>query len=447
MRLSVIGSGYVGLVLGTCFSDTGNQVTVVDIDAEKVAMLNRGELPIFEPNLQEIVTRNAQEGRLTFTTDLPAAVRDAEVVFLAVGTPSADDGTVDMRAIDTAARQVGEAIVDYTVIATKSTVPVGTHQRLTDIIRSVTDVPFDYVANPEFLKEGAAVNDFMKPERVIVGVTSDRALGVLRRLYAPFMRRSNRLLVMDPASAELTKYACNAMLATRVTFMNEVARLCDRVGANVDNVRRGMGTDHRIGPDFLFPSLGYGGSCFPKDVKALVSMGRMTNHPLRIIEAVDLANREQREFMFEKIRSHFDGRLQDKTFAVWGLAFKAGTDDIRESPSLTIIQRLVGAGASVSAHDPKAASNARDALGDKQIAYCDDMYETLPGAAALVVCTEWSQYRTPDFGRIASLLATPVIFDGRNLYDLAWMADAGLAYYSVGRPPVVLPATDGEGST
>ncbi len=434
MKLVVVGAGYVGLVSGTCFSDSGNDVKLVDVNGEKIERLRRGELPIYEPGLAEMVAKNAKEGRLAFTTDLAAAVKDAEVVFLAVGTPSTPDGSVDMRAIDAAAKQIGEAITSYVAVVTKSTVPVGTHRRVSDIISGVTDVEFDYVANPEFLKEGAAVDDFLKPDRVIVGLTSDRALRIMRHLYAPFMRRSDRMLVMDPASAELTKYACNAMLAVRVSFINEIAQLCERLGANVDNVRRGMGTDHRIGPDFLFPSLGYGGSCLPKDVRALISMGRTSNHPLKIMEATDLANREQREAMFKRIRLHYDGKLNDKRLAVWGIAFKARTDDVRESPALTLIQRLVGAGATVAAHDPKAIQTAKDALGEKHITYSEDMYQALKDANGLVICTEWPQYRTPDFGKMRSLLADPVIFDGRNLYDLDWMAGTGLSYISVGRP-------------
>jgi len=434
MKLVVVGAGYVGLVSGTCFSDSGNDVKLVDVDGEKIERLRRGELPIYEPGLAEMVAKNAKEGRLDFTTDLPDAVKDAEVIFLAVGTPSTPDGSVDMRAIEAAAKQIGQAITGYVLVVTKSTVPVGTHRRVSEILSGVTDVEFDYVANPEFLKEGAAVDDFLKPDRVIVGLNSDRALRIMRHLYAPFMRRSDRMLVMDPASAELTKYACNAMLAVRVSFINEIAQLCERLGANVDNVRRGMGTDRRIGPDFLFPSLGYGGSCLPKDVRALISMGRTSNHPLRIIEATDLANREQREAMFKRIQLHYDGKLNDKRLAVWGIAFKARTDDVRESPALTLIQRLVGAGATVAAHDPKAIETAKDTLGEKHITYCDDMYQALNDAHGLVICTEWPQYRTPDFHRMRSLLADPVIFDGRNLYDLDWMAQTGLTYISVGRP-------------
>ncbi|MDP6546545.1 MAG: UDP-glucose/GDP-mannose dehydrogenase family protein [Phycisphaerae bacterium] len=436
MKLAVIGSGYVGLVAGACFSDTGNDVTMVDIDPARVDMLREGKLPIYEPGLGEIVRRNAAEGRLTFTSDLPTAAGDAEVVILAVGTPSAPDGTVDMQWMDAAAEQVAGAITGYTVIVTKSTVPVGTHKRVSDIIAARTDVEFDYVSNPEFLKEGAAVGDFMKPDRVILGLSGDRPLQVMRHLYAPFMRRGDRILVMDPASAELTKYACNAMLATRISFMNELSQMCDHFGADVTHIRRGMGTDHRIGPDFLYPSLGYGGSCFPKDVQGMIAMGRSANRPVRVVEAVHLANIEQREAMFDRIKHYFGNRLGDCKIALWGLAFKARTDDVRESPAITIAQRLVGAGASLAVHDPQAMETAKGALGDKQIEYCPHMYDALNDADALVVCTEWQEFRTPDFARMARLMAGNVIFDGRNLYDLEWIANTPFRYYSIGRPAV-----------
>jgi len=434
MRVAVIGAGYVGLVAGACFSDTGNDVTLIDVDPRKVDALGRGETPIYEPGLGELIRTNIAAGRLQFTTDLASAVSGARVVVLAVGTPSAPDGTVDMRAMEQAAAEVGKAIRQYAVIVCKSTVPVGTHKRISEIIAGVTDVEFDYVANPEFLKEGAAVTDFLKPDRVILGVSSDRALRTMKHLYAPYMRRNDRMLVMDPTSAELTKYACNAMLATRITFMNELSRLCDRYGADISKIRSGMGSDRRIGPDFLYPSLGYGGSCFPKDVKGIIAMGRAVNHPMRIMEAVHLANAEQREDMIARIQHFFDGKLTDRKFAVWGLAFKARTDDVRESPALTVVQRLVGGGAEVAVHDPQAMDNARAVLGDGRIEYHEHMYDALGGADALVICTEWRQYRTPDFDRIKSLLARPVIFDGRNLYDPEWMGEVGITYHSIGRP-------------
>ncbi|MCP4378389.1 MAG: UDP-glucose/GDP-mannose dehydrogenase family protein [bacterium] len=436
MKLAVIGSGYVGLVAGACLSDTGNDVAMVDIDRSRVDLLKHGQLPIYEPGLSEVVNRNAKEGRLTFTSDLASTVSGAEVVILAVGTPSAPDGRVDMRWMDAAAKQVARAISSYTVIVTKSTVPVGTHKRVSDIIAAETDVEFDYVSNPEFLKEGAAVGDFMKPDRVILGLNGQRALQIMRHLYAPFMRRGDRILVMDPASAELTKYACNAMLATRISFMNELSQMCDYFGADITHIRRGMGTDHRIGPDFLYPSLGYGGSCFPKDVQGMIAMGRSANRPVRVVEAVHLANIEQREAMFNRIKHYFGNQLGSCKIALWGLAFKARTDDVRESPAITIAQRLVGAGASLAVHDPQAMETAKAFLGDKQIEYCPHMYDPLKDADALVICTEWQEFRTPDFAKMADLMKGDAIFDGRNLYDLDWIANTPLRYYSIGRPAV-----------
>ncbi len=436
MKLAVIGSGYVGLVAGACFSDTGNDVTMVDIDPSRVEMLDQGQLPIYEQGLGEIVRRNAVGGRLTFTSDISSAVAGADVVILAVGTPSSPDGRVDMQWMDAAAEQVARAIAKYTVIVTKSTVPVGTHKRISDIIAANTDIEFDYVSNPEFHKEGAAVGDFMKPDRVILGLSSDRALQIMRHLYSPFMRRGDRILVMDPASAELTKYACNAMLATRISFMNELSQMCDHFGADISHIRRGMGTDRRIGPDFLYPSLGYGGSCFPKDIQGLIAMGRSANRPVRVAEAVHLANIEQREAMFDRIRHHFNDRLGSSKIALWGLAFKAKTDDVRESPAITIAQRLVGAGASLAVHDPQAMETAKSVLGDKHIEYCDHMYDPLKDADALVICTEWQEFRTPDFTKMAELMVGDVIFDGRNLYDLQWIANTPFSYYSLGRPAV-----------
>jgi len=436
VRLAVIGSGYVGLVAGACFSDSGNEVAVVDKNAARIDMLRRGRLPIYEPGLDEIVAGSSKEGRLAFTTDLAGAVRDAAVVVLAVGTPASPDGSVDMRSLDAAARELARAITGYTVIITKSTVPVGTHKRISDIIASVTDAEFDYVSNPEFLKEGAAVEDFLKPDRVILGLSEGRALEVVRHLYQPFMRRSDRLLVMDPASAELTKYACNAMLATRISFVNELSRLCDYFGADISHVRRGMGTDHRIGPDYLYPSLGFGGSCLTKDIKGLISMGRAANQPMRTIEAVHLANQEQCRRLFDLIKRYFNGELAGRKFAVWGLAFKARTDDVRDSPAIVVVRQLLAAAAQVAVHDPKAMENAKGVLGEEQVAYFDHMYDALAGAEALVICTEWQEFRTPDFRRIASLMAGEVIFDGRNLYEPQWLARTSLRYYSIGRPAV-----------
>ncbi|TNE89794.1 MAG: UDP-glucose/GDP-mannose dehydrogenase family protein [Deltaproteobacteria bacterium] len=436
MKLAVLGAGYVGLVAGTCFSDTGNHVTVVDTNPERVASLNRGEVPIYEPGLAEIIKRNTERGRLRFTTSVSEAVPGAQVVILAVGTPSAPDGTVNLDYILQAARDVAGAMTGYTVLVTKSTVPVGFHKQLAELVSAHTEHPFAVVSNPEFLKEGTAVSDFMGPDRVILGATDERAIETMRHLYSAFMRRSDRLIVMDPTSAELTKYACNAMLAARVSFMNEMSQLCDHYGADVTQVRVGMGTDPRIGPHFLYASLGYGGSCFPKDVSALVSMGRAANIPMRMVEATEMANAGQRERFFERVRHHFDGKLADKRIAVWGLAFKARTDDIRESAAITLVERLAGAGAHVVAHDPKAMDNARKRLGERTLTLVDDEYAALDEADALVICTEWQAYRTPDFAQIKERMKGDIIFDGRNLYDLEWMAETELTYVSIGRPSV-----------
>jgi len=439
MRLVVVGSGYVGLVAGACFSNTGVDVTVVDVDEDRIRMLREGQLPIYEPGLAELVQKNVQERRLSFAVALQEAVAEADVVVLAVGTPQGADGAVDMSAMDQAARQVARGLRGYTIIITKSTVPVGTYKRLTELIASETDEEFDYVANPEFLKEGAAVGDFLGPDRVIVGLTSDRALKVVRHLYAAFMRKKERLLVMDPASAELTKYACNCMLATRISFMNEMARVCDDYGANIDSVRAGMGQDHRIGSEYLYASLGFGGGCFPKDVKALISFGQRAGQPMRIVEAVDAVNQAQREFVFGQISGHFGGQLAGRRFAMWGLAFKARTDDVRESPAIYLVRRLTGAGAAVAVHDPRALRNARIELGEEGVTYHTHMYDALPGCDGLILCTEWSEYRTPDYRRIVASLKAPLVFDGRNLYDLEWMRELGFHYYSIGRPLVAPP--------
>jgi UDPglucose 6-dehydrogenase len=433
MRVSVIGCGYVGLVAGACFADAGNDVVVMDIDEDKIAGLAQGHIPIFEPGLAELVQSSAKAGRLSFTTDTSAAVSEADVVFLAVGTPSAPDGAVDMQYVEAAATAVGKALTRYTVLVNKSTVPVGTQKRVTELVRAVTKQPFDVVSNPEFLKEGAALADFHKPDRVVIGSESPRAIEIMRTLYAPFMRREERLLVMDPASAELTKYACNAMLATRISFMNELARLCDVFGADIHRIRRGMGTDRRIGPDFLYASLGYGGSCFPKDVQALMTMGHVTNQPMRIVTAVHQANVAQREAMFARILHHFGGSLHGKRLGVWGLAFKAKTDDVRDSAAITVVQRLIGAGAEVVVHDPAAIETARVILGTRAT-YAERMYDAVEGVDALVVCTEWQEYRMPDLARLESTMRGNVIFDGRNLYDIERFRGTGLHYFSIGRP-------------
>jgi len=433
MKISVIGAGYVGLVAAGCFADAGNDVSILDIDVKRIEALRAGRLPIYEPGLLEITLRNAAAGRLTYTTEIGPSVAGADVVILAVGTPARPDGLVDLSWIDAAAVQVGRSLRGYTVVATKSTVPVGTNIRITDLIRGVSDEPFDYVANPEFLKEGAAVTDFQKPDRVIIGTESVRARDLMRQLYAPFMRRRDRILFMDPTSAELTKYACNAMLATRISFVNELARLCESLGADITAIRRGMGTDHRIGPDFLYPSLGYGGSCFPKDIQALIHMGAENGAPMTVVGAVHTANVAQHERMYARIVRYFDGDLSGKRICVWGLAFKARTDDVRCSPAIAVVRRLVAAGAEVSAHDPEALETARVELGDC-ITFFERMYDALVEADALLICTEWQQYRTPDFDRILAAMRGAVIFDGRNLYDPDWVAGKGIAYHSIGRP-------------
>jgi len=435
MKISVIGAGYVGLVAAGCFADTGNDVSMVDIDASRIDRLRSGKLPIYEPGLLEITVRNAEAGRLTYTTEIGPSVAGADVVILAVGTPSRPDGSVDLSWIDAAAAQVGRALQGYAVVATKSTVPVGTNARISKIIREVSDHPFDYVANPEFLKEGAAVSDFQKPDRVIIGTDSPRARDRMRQLYAPFMRRSDRILFMDATSAELTKYACNAMLATRISFVNELARLCESVGADITSIRRGMGTDHRIGPDFLYPSLGYGGSCFPKDVQALIHMGADNASPMTVVGAVHSANLAQHERMFSRLSDYFGGDLKGRRIGVWGLAFKARTDDVRCSPALAVVRRLLAGGAEVLAHDPEAIETTRAELGDS-VTYCERMYDAVSDVDALLICTEWQQYRTPDFDRIRQGMRGAVIFDGRNLYDPDWMTGKGLAYHSIGRATV-----------
>ncbi len=433
MRITIIGAGYVGLVSGACYASTGNTVTFLDTDAAKIDLLRRGDVPIYEPGLDALLAQGVKADRIRYTTDAPGALATAEVIGIAVGTPSAPDHSVDMQYIDSAARLIGQHLKQYALVVTKSTVPVGTHQRVSDIIRSLTDVPFDYVSNPEFLKEGSAVDDFLTPDRVVVGTDSPRAQKAMQHLYEPFMRKGNRVLNMDPTSAELTKYACNAMLATRISFMNELARLANTVGADIERIRAGMGSDSRIGRAFLFPGLGYGGSCFPKDVKALMHMGQAHGTPLGIVEAVHAANETQVDYLFSKIERYFNGELQGRKFAVWGLAFKPRTDDMREAPSLKLIARLRDNGASVAAHDPVAHGTARKLL-DPAVTLHEQVYEPLHNADGLIICTEWMEFRTPDFARVAELLRTPVIFDGRNLYDPEYVNEAGMDYLCVGRP-------------
>jgi UDPglucose 6-dehydrogenase len=433
MRLAVLGTGYVGLVAGAGFADFGNDVCCVDIDAEKVARLLRGELPIYEPGLAPLVARNVAEGRLTFTTDIAAAVRDADVVFLAVGTPSAHDGSADVSQVLAAAEAVGRALTGFTVVVTKSTVPVGTAQQIHDTIARVTTQPFAVASNPEFLKEGDSVNDFMKPDRVIIGADDGRAVDVLRHLYGPFVRTNDRILTMDPRSAELTKYASNAYLATRISFMNDIANLCERVGADVEMVRRGMGMDPRIGPKFLFPGVGFGGSCFPKDVRAAVHTAREHGWTLDILEAVNRVNERQKALLADKIIARLGPSLDGKTVALWGLAFKPGTDDVREAPALTVIERLLAAGATVHGHDPVANESARKQLGER-IRYYDNNYDAAHGAHALALMTEWHQFRRPNFKKLKERMAALHLFDGRNIWEPAEVRALGFSYEGIGRP-------------
>lgn len=432
MNVAVVGTGYVGLVAGACLAETGHRVTCVDIDESKVERLRRGEIPIYEPGLEELVVRNGEQGRLFFTTELADAVRASEVVFIAVGTPPDEDGSADLQHVLAVARGIGQAMEGEKVVITKSTVPVGTARKVRDAIEAETSHPVHVCSNPEFLKEGAAVDDFMKPDRVVVGVDHPHAEQVVRELYEPFLRTGNALLIMDVPSAEITKYAANAMLATRISFMNAIAQLCEVAGADVDAVRQGVGSDARIGPSFLFPGVGYGGSCFPKDVKALIRTARELGTPSQILEAVEEVNERQKLTLLERIVARYGDDLSGRHFGVWGLAFKPNTDDMREAPSLVTIEGLLARGATVAAHDPVAMHEAQRQLGDR-IAYHEREYDAVDGADALVIHTEWLPYRRPDFGRIRDLLREPVIFDGRNLYPLSVMRREGFVYHSIGR--------------
>ncbi len=431
MRVAVIGTGYVGLVVGACLAETGNDVICADVDTSKIGALKQNKIPIYEPGLEPMVVRNQREGRLTFTTDVPQAIERSEVVFIAVGTPPDEDGSADLQHVLEVARTIGEHMNEPKVVVTKSTVPVGTAEKVRAEVARHTRTPFHVCANPEFLKEGAAVEDFMKPDRVVVGVDSDEAARVIEELYAPFVRTGNPLIVMDIASAEVTKYAANAMLATRISFMNQIAGLCEAVGANVTHVRRGIGSDRRIGPAFLFPGPGYGGSCFPKDVKALIRTSAERGVDLDILKAVESANETQKQILFAKLNRHL-GDLNQRTVAVWGLAFKAETDDVRESPSLVLIEALLCAGAKVQVHDPAAMKTAAHELGNR-VKYANHAYDALGGADALAIVTEWLEYRNPDFTRIKNLLNRPLIVDGRNLYDPAKLGALGFTYDSIGR--------------
>lgn len=441
MKLAVIGTGYVGLVTGTCFAETGNNVICVDIDKNKVDKLSSGQITIFEPGLEKLFLRNQKEGRLSFTTSIEQAIENASVIFLALPTPPGEDGSADLSYILGVAKQLGTLIkpTDYKVIIDKSTVPVGTAEKVHAAILSTAtsniEQSFDVVSNPEFLREGVAVEDFMKPDRVVIGTTSERAMKIMNDLYAPFVRQGNPLIFMDEKSAELTKYAANSFLAVKITFMNEIAQLCERLGADVDMVRRGIGSDERIGKRFLFPGIGYGGSCFPKDVQALSKSSHEVKYDFKILDAVMKINELQKLHLIPKIETYFNGNLTGKHFAIWGLAFKPNTDDIREAPAFYMIDALLKRGATVSAFDPEAISNSKQVLGDK-IKFAENQYQALENADALIIATEWNEFRTPDFEKVSTLLKNKLIFDGRNLFDLQQMNDLGYHYESVGRKKI-----------
>lgn len=437
MRISVIGTGYVGLVTGTCLAETGNEVICVDIDEAKVERMRNGEVPIYEPHLELLFERNIKANRLKFTTSLDEGLAQAEIVFLALPTPENEDGAADLSYVLNVAEQIGKKITDYKVIVDKSTVPVGTAEKVYAIIAKHAPCEFDVVSNPEFLREGFAVDDFMKPERIIIGSSSERATALMKRLYSPFVRSGNPIIVMDEKSAELTKYASNAFLATKITFMNEIANYCEKVGADVDKVRAGMGTDSRIGKRFLFPGIGYGGSCFPKDVKALKKAGADENYNFKILNSVLEINSDQKIILLPKIEKFFNNDLKGKTIAVWGLAFKPETDDIREAPSIDMMNGLLELNAKLQVFDPEAMPNIKKRFGDK-LHYSESMYEALEGADALLICTEWSIFRTPDYSRLKNSLNNPVIFDGRNLYNVNDMEAEGFTYVSIGRKAVNL---------
>ncbi len=431
MNLAVIGTGYVGLVAGTCFAESGNDVICVDIDGAKIALLKKGQVPIYEPGLEEMVRRNLAEQRLSFTTDLKAAVQKADVVFIAVGTPQEHDGNADIRQVLETAKAIAQVLDGTKIIVNKSTVPVGTADKVRDLLREMTSQPFAVVSNPEFLKEGAAVDDFMKPDRVVLGGDDARAIDCLKELYEPFVRTGNPILVMDTRSAEMSKYAANGMLATKISFINEVANLSEKLGADISEVRRAIGLDRRIGPHFIFPGVGYGGSCFPKDIRAMIAMGG-AEVEMHLLKAVEWVNERQKAILVEKVQRHFGADLAGLTFAVWGLSFKPRTDDMRDAPSISAIEALLKAGAKIQAFDPVASAEAKKRFGER-IQYFQRNYEALKGAAGLLILTEWNEFRRPNFQRIKELLKNPVIFDGRNLYEPAELRNLGFTYYSIGR--------------
>ena len=436
MKIAVVGTGYVGLVTGTCFAEVGIEVTCIDIDQKKIDNLKQGILPIYEPGLEEMVNRNVGAGRLHFTTNLAEAVKDADVAFIAVGTPPGEDGSADLKYVLAVARGIGENLTDYCVIVTKSTVPVGTAAKVrAELEKALTkrnaSVEFDVASNPEFLKEGAAIDDFLKPARIVVGISSERAEEVMRKLYKPFLLNGHPIIFMDIPSAEMTKYAANSMLATKISFMNDIANLCEIMGADVNMVRKGIGSDARIGTKFIYPGIGYGGSCFPKDVKALIKTAAENGYQMQVLQAVESVNEAQKEVLFDKVKKHFGNDLSGKKLAVWGLSFKPKTDDMREAPSLVIIEKLLAEGCTVSAYDPVAMEEAKHSLGDR-ITYAKDQFSTLVDADALLVVTEWPEFRSPSFEVVGKLLKQKVIFDGRNIYDPAELKELGFAYHCIG---------------
>lgn len=433
MKLAVIGSGYVGLVAGACFAETGNQVICMDKDEEKINKLKQGIIPIYEPGLDKMIARNVEKGRLTFTTDMKYTVHNSDILFIAVGTPPDEDGSADLSHVLAVAKAIGQNMNAPKIVVDKSTVPVGTAKLVKETIEKETDYEVNVVSNPEFLKEGAAINDFMYPDRVVIGTSNPEVAKIMQELYAPFVRTGNPILIMDEVSAELTKYAANSILATKISFMNEIANLCDRVGADVENVRKGIGSDKRIGYSFIFPGVGYGGSCFPKDVKALIRTAKDYNYEMRILQAVEAVNEDQKRSLIPKILNYFGGDITGKTFTVWGLSFKPKTDDMREAPSRVIIAELHKLGASIKAHDPVAMDEARRLKIDSMATLCDDNYEALQDSDGLILVTEWLEYREPDFERIKSLMRTPVIFDGRNVYDPQKVKSLGFDYFGIGR--------------
>ena len=433
MKIAVVGTGYVGLVSGTCFAESGNDVTCVDIDAKKVEKMKNGYVPIYEPGLEALFVRNTKQGRLHFTTDLAEGIKDAQIIFLALPTPPGADGSADLSFVLKVAKDLSSIIKEYKVIVDKSTVPVGTAEKVEAVLSENLDHQlFDVVSNPEFLREGVAVEDFMKPDRVVIGTSSDKAKKLMTQLYEPFVRQGNPIIFMDERSAEMTKYAANSYLATRISFMNEIANLCERLGADVDMVRKGMGSDSRIGKRFLFPGVGYGGSCFPKDVQALAKSAEENAYDFKILKSVMQVNDLQKEILSDKIVKYFDGNLSGKTIGIWGLAFKPNTDDIREAPALTIISRLLNKGAKIKAYDPEAMENVKQVFGEK-VHFTNTEYEVINGIDALAIITEWNEFRTPDFGKMKAEMKAPVIFDGRNIYDVSSMKDLGFYYDSIGR--------------